>query len=55
VLVRFIGLLAAILLVGGLLAAALVRVAPGFGTDERMPNPKLNTSSGTAILYKRTI
>jgi peptide/nickel transport system permease protein len=53
VLARLIGSLTAILVVSGLLAAALVRLAPGFGTDERMLNPQLSTSSLQALTHAR--
>ena len=42
-------LLLTILIAGGLLAGALVRMAPGFGMDERMLDARLNSSSHTAI------
>jgi peptide/nickel transport system permease protein len=41
------------LLAGGLIAAALVRYAPGFGTDERMLNPLLSRSSIQALAGTR--
>jgi peptide/nickel transport system permease protein len=44
-LVRFL----AVLLLGGLLGAALVRIAPGFGTDERMLDTRLSNASIQAI------
>src|SRR5258708_30609240 len=40
---------AAVLLVGGLLGGALVRVAPGFGTDERALDARLSNSSIAAL------
>jgi peptide/nickel transport system permease protein len=52
-LLRSIGSLTAILIVGGLSAAALVRVAPGFGTDERLLNPQLSTDSIQALTRAR--
>jgi peptide/nickel transport system permease protein len=42
-------LLLTILMAGGLLAATLVRMAPGFGMDERMLDARLNSSSRKAI------
>jgi len=42
-------LLLTILIAGGLLAATLVRVAPGFGMDERLLDARLNNDSRTAI------
>jgi peptide/nickel transport system permease protein len=48
-LVRFV----AILLLGGLAAAVLVRVAPGFGTDERMLDMRLSNASIQAIARER--
>ncbi len=42
-------LLLTILIAGGLLAGAFVRMAPGFGMDERMLDARLNSSSHTAI------
>jgi ABC-type dipeptide/oligopeptide/nickel transport system permease component len=53
VVARLAGSFAAILLLGGLLAATLVRLAPGFGTDERMLNPQLSTSSIQALTRAR--
>ena len=44
----------AILLVGGLLGATLVRVAPGFGTDERMLDSRLSKESIQAIARERS-
>ena len=38
-----------LVLAGGLLAAALVRLAPGFGMDERMLDARLSSSSRQAI------
>jgi peptide/nickel transport system permease protein len=48
-LARFLG----ILLIGGFLGAALVRVAPGFGTDERMLDTRLSNASIQAIARER--
>jgi peptide/nickel transport system permease protein len=47
-------LLLTILIVGGLLAAALVRLAPGFGMDERLLDARLNSSSRKAIEQQLT-
>jgi len=47
-------LLLTILMAGGLLAAALVRLAPGFGMDERMLDARLNSSSHAAIQQQLT-
>jgi peptide/nickel transport system permease protein len=43
----------AVLLIGGLVGAALVRVAPGFGTDERMLDTRLNNASIETIARER--
>src|SRR3984957_7387947 len=40
-------------LLGGLLAAALVRLAPGFDADEQQLDPHLNAESGQAIRQTR--
>jgi peptide/nickel transport system permease protein len=42
-------LLSAVLLAGGFAGALLVRVAPGFGADERMLDPRLSNRSIEAI------
>jgi ABC-type dipeptide/oligopeptide/nickel transport system permease component len=47
-------MLPAVLLAGGLLAATLVRLAPGFAVDERELDPRLNASSRDAIARDRT-
>jgi peptide/nickel transport system permease protein len=44
-----VALLLTILMAGGLLAAALVRMAPGFGMDERLLDARLSGSSHMAI------
>ncbi|MBV9505628.1 MAG: ABC transporter permease subunit [Acidobacteriia bacterium] len=43
-----------VLLVGGLVGAVLVRVAPGFGTDERMLDARLSNASIQAIARERS-
>jgi peptide/nickel transport system permease protein len=43
-----------VLLLGGLLGAVLVRVAPGFGTDERMLDARLSNASIQAISVERS-
>ena len=43
----------AVLLVGGLIGAGLVRLAPGFGTDERMLDTRLSNASIQAIQRER--
>jgi peptide/nickel transport system permease protein len=43
-----------VLLAGGLLGAVLVRVAPGFGTDERMLDTRLSNASIQAIARERS-
>jgi peptide/nickel transport system permease protein len=42
-----------VLLLGGLAAAALVRLAPGFGVDERMLDSRLSNTSIQAIARER--
>jgi peptide/nickel transport system permease protein len=44
-----LAMLAAIALVGGFLAATLLRVAPGFGMDERELDPRLSETSRQAL------
>ncbi|HLI86280.1 MAG TPA: ABC transporter permease subunit [Bryobacteraceae bacterium] len=44
----------AVLVIGGLLGAALVRFAPGFGTDERMLDARLSNASIQAIARERS-
>ena len=46
---------AAILLLSGLLGAAMVRVAPGFGTDERLLDSRLSKASIQAIARERSV
>src|ERR1700677_2715101 len=46
--------LAATLLLGGLLSATLVRLAPGFDVDERELDPHLNAESLQALRDART-
>src|SRR5882757_5854020 len=41
--------IAGIVLLGGLISATLVRVAPGFDTDERQLDPGLNAESIRAL------
>src|ERR1039457_2743821 len=45
--------IAALVLLGGLLAATLVRLAPGFDTDERTLDPSLNAESIRALRADR--
>jgi len=53
-LVRHLAALAAIVLVGGLLSATLVRLAPGFGADEQQLDPRLSSESVEALRQART-
>ncbi len=53
VLARRLARFVAVLLIGGMLGAALVRVAPGFGTDERMLDTRLSNASIQAIARER--
>jgi peptide/nickel transport system permease protein len=46
--------IAALVLLGGLLSATLVRLAPGFDTDERELDPSLNAESIRALRADRT-
>jgi peptide/nickel transport system permease protein len=46
---RQIGTLAVTVLLGGILSAALVRTSPGFGSDERLLDPRLDAASRSAI------
>jgi len=48
-----LGVLAATVLVGGILAGALVRVSPGFGTDERELDARLDEASRASIRAAR--
>lgn len=43
----------AVLLLGGFLGAALVRLAPGFGVDERMLDARLSNTSIQSIIRER--
>ena len=52
-LARRLALLAAVLAAGGFLSAVLVRLAPGFGADERMLDPRLTAGSIEAIRQAR--
>ena len=45
--------IAALVLVGGLLSASLVRLAPGFDSDERELDPSLNAESIRALRAER--
>src|SRR5258705_4366437 len=49
-----IALALAVLLVSGLLAGALVRMAPGLGMDERLLDARLSADSLQAIERERT-
>jgi peptide/nickel transport system permease protein len=51
---RRLGVWLAVLALSGLLAATLVRIAPGFGTDERLLDPRLSAASQEAIGKERT-
>lgn len=53
-LLRQVGALAGTALVGGLLAAALVRTSPGFEADERQLDPRLDAASLQFIRAERT-
>ena len=53
VLAQRIGALVLTLLAGGLLTAVLVRVSPGFDTDERELDPRLNAASRLSIRQER--
>ena len=48
-LARKLGAIAALVLLGGLLSATLVRMAPGFDSDERELDPSLNAESVRAL------
>ncbi len=52
-LARKLGVIAAIALLGGLLSATLVRLAPGFDSDERELDPSLNAESIRALRQSR--
>ena len=51
--VRRLGAMAGLVLLGGLLAATLVRMAPGFDADERELDPSLNADSIRALRASR--
>ena len=50
---RHLGAIAALALLGGLLSATLVRLAPGFDADERDLDPSLNAESVRALHQSR--
>jgi len=50
---RHLAAIAGIVLLGGLLSATLVRLAPGFDTDEREFDPSLNAKSVRALRQAR--
>jgi peptide/nickel transport system permease protein len=50
---RHLAAIAALVLVGGLLSATLVRMAPGFDSDERELDPSLNADSVQALRSAR--
>jgi len=52
-LARHLAAIAALVLLGGLLSATLVRLAPGFDTDERELDPALNAGSVRALRQSR--
>jgi hypothetical protein len=52
-LLRRLGVWAGVLLVSGLFAAILVRMSPGFGTDERLLDPRFSAASQDAIGKER--
>src|ERR1700687_5454936 len=52
-LARKLGAIAALVLLGGLLSATLVRLAPGFDADERELDPSLNAESVRALRQSR--
>ena len=53
-LLRRLGVWAGVLVLSGLFAAILVRMAPGFGTDERLLDPRFSAASQDAIGKERT-
>ena len=53
-LLRRLAVWAAVLTASGLIAATLVRMAPGFGTDERLLDPRMSAASQEAITKERT-
>jgi peptide/nickel transport system permease protein len=50
---RHLGAIAALVLLGGLLSATLIRMAPGFDADERELDPSLNAESVRALRQSR--
>src|SRR5580692_12565168 len=50
---RHLAAIAALVLLGGLLSATLVRLAPGFDADERELDPGLNAESVRALRQSR--
>ena len=50
---RRLAVIAGLVLLGGLLSATLVRLAPGFDTDERQFDPSLNAESVRALRQAR--
>ncbi len=50
---RHLGAIAALVLLGGLLSATLVRLAPGFDADERELDPALNAESVRSLRESR--
>src|SRR3981081_2087470 len=52
-LARKLGAIAALVLLGGLLSATLVRLAPGFDADEHELDPSLNSESVRALRQSR--
>ncbi len=50
---RHIASIAALVLLGGLLSATFVRMAPGFDSDERVLDPSLNAESVRALRAER--
>ena len=50
---RHLATVAALVLLGGLLSATLVRMAPGFDSDERVLDPSLNAESVRALRAER--
>jgi peptide/nickel transport system permease protein len=50
---RKVGAIVALVLLGGLLSATLVRIAPGFDADERELDPSLNAESVRALRQSR--
>jgi len=52
-LARHLGILLLVLLLGGLLSATLVRLAPGFGMDEQQLDTRLSASTQEALRRER--